>query len=258
MAIRLDLNELFHSTSPLDYNSPYAVSFWFRLHSLATGGDQTLFELFLDNSNFDRISLQDSNNRFVVTAMSGGASTTGQYTTALVVNVWYHVLMGRSSTTSLSGFIFGNGGTGAPSSSQSVAGRAAASGMSCGATWRDPEITFPADVSICAMKLLTGSANVALARVESFERQHAIPRWWEFVQGWWPFVRGFTQFTDLSGKGRTWTQVGTIGETDNPPIGWEPTYSTALATTADAVAVPEPGFLADSVRRQSRRRLVRM
>jgi len=211
-AFTLDASKYLERTSDLpDYNGNYTIACWIKFNQLTTFDSMFVLTDGTAN-NRDMLLLNNTTGNNLTSRVTVAAALTTQAgSTTLSTATWYHVAMVRDAAASLKAYLNGNlEGT----NTRSVSGRAAISNMRIaleqgGGNAIDASFAHLKmwTRALTAQELLSESKNILVNNLTS-------------VYGWWPTLINAQRNKDYSGKGRNWTEVGTIGDVANPPVGW--------------------------------------
>lgn len=212
MAVRFNssTDRLLRSSDLLDYDAAYTVMFWVMIVT-----DLNAYSTFLSiNANLPATA------EIVGTASDGttlrlsilqAAPDIGVNGSALTVGSWYHVAIVRESSSSCKVYLDGVLDI---SRSDSVS-RSGPSRMEFGAhTSANLE---RGDIRICGVK--AWSSYLTQAEVAR-ERLTIVPRRFSNIYGWWPCFSNTGRNLDFSGKGRNWSEGGSLTNEGAAPVMW--------------------------------------
>ena len=211
MAIRFDSSSeaLTRTASLLDYNSPYAITWWFHF-TVNTGGYGQMMSLSGGTGDYDGLYINGAQLEMYV---SHSSSETGAVGSSLVVGNWYHLAIVREGFTSLKVYLNGalditnldNVTTRVAVAQNDIDQRSGVTGEAFNGR-------------VCAVK--AWSTSLTLAEVNS-EMNTIRPINQASLHAFWPMFPGSGErIKDYSGNGRDWTEVGTLTDEDPAPVSY--------------------------------------
>lgn len=230
LAFATSSDYLSRTSSLLNYNANYTLSFWVKFNALTTF--DTLSCMSDGTANNRELFLLDTTtgNKLALRVNVGGAQTTTTGTTVLSTGTWYHVALVRSSATLLTCYL---NGASEVTNTRDVTTRAAIS------DWRialDQGGANPGNIETAYMKAFTAALSVD--QINS-ERWAARPFYPGGLHAWWPMVAGAARNDDFSGAGRSWTENGSVSSTDGPNVViWGGGLPPAVTAAAAAPSIP--------------------
>jgi Concanavalin A-like lectin/glucanases superfamily len=216
-------NGIERTTDLLDYNSTYTWMGWFRFDSMENYG--TPLMLWAGSyQNQDTIQRSGTTGNYTLEVWSGGGGIGAPGGPIPIVNgVWQHLAIVRESSTLCKAYFDGVLGL---THTGNIAGRTAITGMRTGVT------SVNWDGASYAQKAWTVALSLEQIQSEQWTVRPHLPFG---LYGWWPFLPGATErLRDFGGANRPWSAVGTVADTDPPPVAWG---NEALAVVAQAGAV---------------------
>lgn len=212
MAVIFDnaLDFFSRSSDVLDYNSNYTFQMRVKIATLGTfdgvwvisdGTANNRDLVFLDSAGGDNLVLR---------AAIAGAATSSTGATVLTTGVWYDIVIVRAAVNDLKLYL---NGAQECSVNRDITGRTAATIMHLS---RDQSGNALA-ASYADMKVW--AEDIGASR-RAQERGQNRPKFTTNIYGWWPVLSGADRAKDFSGKGRDWTENGTLTDEQNPAVTW--------------------------------------
>jgi hypothetical protein len=203
------------TASVLDYNAAYTVCLWAYVTNTSLGTFPAFFSVNIatgdGTSGYDYLATTENGDYLSIGSQAGETTDAGgvQFTNG----TWVHVALVRPDTTQLLGYV--NGALRITASGSATGGRGAAGSMSVAKFY---DVYSQLGGRTFALKIW----QEALTAAQIAQEMHTIlPRHWGSLWGWWPMLPGSGERTrDYGGNGRTWTENGTLSDTDHPPVSW--------------------------------------
>ncbi len=219
MAVRFDAaaDRLVRTSDVLNHNSPYTFMEWVYLTSAAAGTFPTLFCDGTDDVNdydVDQCYVRATSMVWRAYVDLGGASTYVSSSIPATVGRWYHIALVRASATSLALYVNGQ----APVvNTRNITGRTTATRLEIGGDTSSD--LNPLDGRVAAVKIWT----TALTPAEIWQEMQCadpVTRLGQIYGGYRTPPGLGNRSRDYSGRGRHWTEVGTL--TDEAPPWIDP------------------------------------
>lgn len=201
----------------LDFNSDFTWAMWFRLDTAVVSFNKILIRVYVPSGGYDQLEFTTTGTVFAKSwdgDVAYATSTAGSIATA----TWTHLALKRDGDDII---IVIDG--------VEIGVEAAAVGTRGAPTRMQVEDNFGGDFEFFAQKLWTRALTTAEIRHEM--RAIAPKTHVADLYGFWPHLNGDAT-TDYSGRGRNWTESGTLTDFQSPPVGWGRAQSGLIVPTA--------------------------
>lgn len=211
MAVRFDAagDRLLRTTDLLNFNAAYTWMGWFFV-SVDRNDYSDLMSLNISGAFATSDYCQLGMNGTTLEIGVNGSDSAG---TNLSTGTWYHIAIVRASSTSLTCYL--NGAVDITNTTN-IGARSSVNRMEHGGVGTGNADPF--NGRVVASK--AWSTNLSAAEVAREMRTYR-PQRTDSLYAFWPMRPGATERTrDYSGRGRNWTEGGTLSDEADPPLAW--------------------------------------